>query len=96
MKNPTIATLLNIIPGLGYLYVGRRVAFGVMILISNIVAIIASSLNPSLQEYYAADLNFWDWLGLLGLFLIIIAFMYDGYHDAVMKNSLRSSKLKKK
>ena len=40
-KNPWIAALFNFIfPGLGYLYVGKRVNFGALVLTSTIIFII--------------------------------------------------------
>lgn len=89
MKNPTITTLLNIIPGLGYLYLGgRRRIFGAL-LIGGAVLGSAASLDPSLysEEYLAASLTVWDGLVLAGGALTIGGFMYDGYASTIEHNS---------
>ena len=55
MKNPTIATLLNIIPGLGYIYIGgKRRMFGIILIITFTLIVIAGN-DPlmSTPEYDA-------------------------------------------
>jgi membrane-bound ClpP family serine protease len=97
MKNPTIATILNIIPGLGYLYVGgKKKIFGVLLLVGMVSSII-SSFDPSLSVYseeaMSAEFTLWSMLGLASLVLLVAAFMYDGYTTALESNA-RSSKKK--
>lgn len=94
MKNPTIATLLNIIPGLGYIYIGgKRRIFG-FILISSLITGTIPAFDPSLYEgldpYAAATL--WEIFGLISIVLGVVAFMYDGYTSANMHNASLSSK----
>lgn len=87
MKKPWLACVLNIIlPGVGYVYVGHRVAFGILLFISNLF--IWSFSWPS----------GWSWSKLsnsmlasifIAVILTTIAFAYDAYKDAQEVN-LRS------
>lgn len=86
MKNPTVATLLNIIPGLGYLYVGQRKLFAALLLVSIALGVISSTFNPALAEYYSAEYNVWDWIGFVSMIVLVPAFMYDAYTEAVRVN----------
>ena len=96
MKNPTIATLLNAIPGLGYIYLGgRKTIFGAMLIVANLLGIIAS-FDPAMysEEYMQADPAIWDFLALISIAMLVAAFMYDAYISAVRHNE-DFSKLKK-
>lgn len=97
MKNPVVAALLNIIPGLGYIYVGRRKAFGIIIIIFLIIAVTAQEaydrhLLVNLGEE-AISVPIDSEIGKLGtlavsmLPILIGAFMYDAYQDARRLNS---------
>lgn len=80
MKKPWLACVLNIIlPGVGYIYVGRRVVFGILLFISNLLV-----WSFSLPDG-------WSWSELsssmlaaifLAVILTTIAFAYDAYKDA--------------
>lgn len=88
MKNPTIATVLNILPGLGYIYLGgKRAIFGAILIVATVISI-ASSFNPAIysQEYLEAALNVYDYLALISIVLYMAAFMYGGYISAVSHN----------
>jgi len=88
MKNPAIAAMLNIIPGVGYLYVGRKSVFGVLLILGVVLSMTASYLDPRLTEYYAsAEFSLWDWFTLLGLLAAVGGFMYDAYQEAEIYNS---------
>jgi choline-glycine betaine transporter len=88
MKNPTIAALLNIIPGVGYLYVGRKSIFAILLILGLVFSVTSSYLDPRLTEYYAsAEFSLWDWFALLGLLSAVRGFMYDGYQEAEIYNS---------
>lgn len=88
MKNPTIATVLNIIPGLGYLYIGgTRNTFGTLLLVGVAFAIV-SSFDPlySSEEYLNATLNRWGVAALLSTLAFVAGFMYDAYTCALEYN----------
>lgn len=94
MKNSTIATVLNIIPGLGYIYLGGEKRIFGLILILSIIASIIASFDPLLysEEYMNADFRIWDSIALFGIALTISAFMYDGYVSANTHNSTAKKK----
>lgn len=93
MKNPTITTLLNIIPGVGYFYVGRKRVFALLVIIGTVLTSVASYLNPLMEQYYnSMTYGAWDWVALLGTLSIVAAFMYDGYRETIIHNSQLSKK----
>jgi hypothetical protein len=89
MKNPTLATLLNIIPGLGYIYVGgKKAIFGGLLLITAILSVVVG-LSPELLDQATASstvLDGYDVVALISGLISLIAFMYDGHTSAVEKN----------
>jgi hypothetical protein len=91
MKNPTIATVLNIIPGLGYIYIGgQKRVFGSLILLTLILSIIAM-FDPLLamdsnDPYYTSGFRLWDLLFFITFVVSIVAFMYDAYHSTLQAN----------
>jgi len=92
MKNPTLATLLNIIPGLGYIYVGRKRIFGLLILITVLLSI-ANAFDPVYADTpYIESGLIWELMYVATIILAIVAFMYDGYHDAVAHNNTLNEK----
>lgn len=76
MKKPWLACLLNIIfPGVGYIYVGNRVMFGILFFISSLI-VFSSSLSLE-------DIS----IKMLGIIIVsgvfqLIALAYDAYKDA--------------
>lgn len=72
MKNPVIAALLNLIPGLGYLYVGTRKVFAVLLLLSSFVS--AIPFFVFFQTYNVTD----GWI-ITSSFILQIALMVDVY-----------------
>lgn len=97
MKNPTIATLLNVIPGLGYIYLGTKRTFGVLVL-AGVVLSFAYSLEPRWveywNEYYTAHPQgtAWDILGVCSVMIFVVAFMFDAYKEAMRINAGKKSK----
>lgn len=80
MKIPWLAALLNfVLSGVGYLYNGKRVVFGVILLASEIltltvgIGISESFLNQILTSYPML---------ILGTILMQIAFAVDAYQEA--------------
>ncbi len=74
-KKPWLAAILNIIPGLGYLYVGKRTFFGTLLLISSSLFIIDYIINQA--AYDAIPFNGWVFVGIFTYFL---AFIKDAYN----------------
>lgn len=76
-KNPWIAAILNLtFSGLGYLYVGRKILFGSLILIANLIAYIWYFINLSKYQFVT------DPLFNLPLLFLAIAFAIDAYQEA--------------
>ncbi len=77
-KKPWLAAVLNLIPGLGYIYNGKRQLFGGLLLVA-IVIIIADGFylayTNSLPESKIT-------LSSVSGLLITVAFMYDAYKEA--------------
>jgi hypothetical protein len=94
MKNPWIAAVLNLIPGLGYFYLGVRTVFAGLLL-GGMVAMFVSGFDPALEEVNAAleaaPLSPWEVLGML---LLTASFVVDGYKEAVRVNASASKKRK--
>ena len=78
MKTPWLAALLNfLIPGVGYIYTGKRVWFGILLIIWQILGFfVASSFFPYPEGY-----NPWQ-MDLAAQLLISLIFAYDGYKTA--------------
>lgn len=77
-KNPILAALLNfLLIGLGYIYVGKRMAFGILLVIYAVLLFMV----PFVGQLYSYFL-----VSGLGL-LLAIAMAYDGYQDAKENNS---------
>jgi len=78
-KNPAIAALLNFfVWGLGYIYAERRVVFGALLVISEILSYLLAPFVPPIEE--SGKLLLWSfpiWL------LMSIAFAYDAYQEAL-------------
>ena len=73
-KNKWIATILNIIPGLGYLYLGKRKVFSYLFLLAILIGVIDSFFNPWPETHYTL-------LSFIGTMAIIFAFMYDAFKE---------------
>jgi MFS family permease len=77
VKIPWLAALLNfIIPGVGYVYAGKRVGFGVGLIVWSILSFIIYSFFPYPEGYNPWQADF------LVQFLICLVFAYDGYKTA--------------
>jgi uncharacterized membrane protein len=80
MKNPVSATLLNLIPGLGYLYLGERKVFAALLLLSSFVS--AIPFFAFFQTYQVTD----GWI-IASSIILQIAFMADAYLLAKESNN---------
>ncbi len=77
-KKPWLAALLNIIiAGLGYIYVGKRILFGVLLIIMEILAYIWYFIDSSTALTLLSSP-----LVLLSGLIFIIAIAIDAYKDA--------------
>lgn len=89
MKNPRIAAALNVIPGLGYVYIdSERRVFGGILLVATIFMYL-SGLDPRYQteEFVNAAFTVWDGYAFVCIILIVGALMYDSYHSCVQHNT---------
>ncbi|MDB5187159.1 MAG: hypothetical protein JWM07_631 [Candidatus Saccharibacteria bacterium] len=82
-KNPVLAAVLNVlIPGIGYLYVGVRTKFAIMLIAASIVGI-AATFDPQSFMYFGGEtppkMSLIDSLSLL---IVTVAFAYDAYMEA--------------
>ena len=76
-KNPWVAAILNlIISGAGYIYVGKRVLFGIMLILTDLIGVTWYYTNPLAGKF----LN--DGRVILTGILFLFALAYDGYQDA--------------
>lgn len=76
-KNPWIAAVLNlVITGAGYIYVGKRVSFGALLLVADLFAYYWMFTDPVGQKLMENGL-----ITIAGL-LYLFAFAYDAYKDA--------------
>ena len=85
-KNPWIAAILNLLFwGLGYVYNGKRVLFGVLILIADLSFTLAVILAGMTSGDYSlisdSDLIGGALMTVFGI-LITAAFTYDAYKEA--------------
>ena len=82
MKNKWLAAALNLIPGIGYIYIGgTRLVFGVMLLIFWLVNILAGLYGPAVVDNTPSSI--WDILIPLAL---VSAFVVDAYLEAKRYN----------
>lgn len=101
-KSPAIAALLNIIPGLGYLFIGRRKLLGVALIGFSTVSVLSQMMYDSfLYDRFSEEelaiptssgLGITYSIAILMLLGLVAAFMYDAYNDAKSFNSKQSKK----
>jgi len=76
-KSPAIAAILNFfIWGLGYLYLGKKINFAIILVIGNIVSLYALTFPRTPALGY--DLTY-----ALGVLVVSVAFAYDASQLAV-------------
>jgi len=88
-KNPWLAGILNIIPGLGYLYLGKRRVFSYLLLLIFLMGIIDGFINPN-QKIPNTPI-FWT-----SLIIVLFAFMYDAFNEARRVANKKIKQLNKK
>lgn len=89
MKKPWLAALLNLLPGLGYIYIDKKRKFG-WLLLAGFLTVFVSSFDPSVPVDNR-PLNGWDTLAFVGILLIVGAFMHDAYLQATGKTTASKS-----
>lgn len=76
-KKPWLAAFLNVlVTGTGYLYVGKRTAFAVMLIISEVLAYFWLFSEPTALTVFSNP-----WVMMAGV-LYWIAFAFDAYQEA--------------
>lgn len=98
MKNAWLAGLLNLFPGLGYLYIGgNRLVFGIMLILFWPVAIIGSIIQVAFQPNLLSNTTSTDTAStaamapipvgvVLAFILFWISFAVDAYIEAQRLN----------
>ena len=72
-RNAWLAAILNfIVPGIGYIYAGKRLVFAWAILVSMVLLGIYAYDKPFLLK---------DWLFNLTTIILSLAFAYDAYKE---------------
>lgn len=84
MKNKWIAAVLNVMPGIGYLYAGVRTSFALLLLAIWPLTVIASVTTSPEVAASEAPMRIWDWLPIVP---IELAFIVDGYREAERVNA---------
>ena|SRR6266536_1152527 len=80
-KRPWLAAILNaLLPGAGYLYVGRRRIFGGFMVVASVLAVIDWRFGPNSLPGEPGL------LGNIACPLFLLAFAYDAYREAKMVN----------
>lgn len=83
MKSKILAAILNLIPGLGYLYLGRRRKFAILLIAGFLLGGI-TVFDPALAYYLnRSDFTVWDTISLASVALMGAAFVYDAYCEAL-------------
>ncbi len=74
MKNPVFVAIVNfLLPGLGYLIIGKRVVFGRILFVGAIFGLFYVFLSPS------PEWTNMTWIGFAGGLITMSAFAYDAY-----------------
>lgn len=82
MKNRALAATLNLIPGLGYLYLGRRRMFGALLIAASGLYL-ASLLDPAVMAREDSYVSTWEFVTTMaGAVVVEAAFVYDAYREA--------------
>lgn len=74
MKDPMFAAVLNIIPGLGYVYLGQRKIFSYLLLLAVLLGTIDIFVTPYVEEDIPVSV-----LSTLSYVVFAIAFITDAY-----------------
>lgn len=86
MKKPLLAATLNLIPGIGYLYINHRRVLGWLLLAASTTTFI-SLFDPSLNLPSPESQGIWNLWNDLAFILPYAAFVIDGYFEAKKTNA---------
>lgn len=90
MKKPWLAGLLNVIPGLGYLYVDGDRVFGRLLVLADALLALGIAYSPTTATASSTSDNtaftIWDWMIFVGLLAILVAFIVDANFAAKQAN----------
>jgi len=76
MKTPYLAAVFNfVLPGLGYVHLQKRLAFGWLMLTASILGNLLAFTGPQSTD----PLTTYDWLAFGVTFIASFAFAYDAY-----------------
>jgi len=89
MKRPWLAATLNLIPGIGYLYLDFKRLFG-WLLLGMSVSFVISLFDPSLNNPGQPSQGIWNLWTALFILLPYLAFIIDGYFEAKNVNELKA------
>lgn len=90
MKDPYFAGVLNIVPGLGYLYLGTRKVFAALLLAGTVIGVMDMFLDPNIAMYDDIPATTLSYLTQL---CMSAAFIYDAY--SIAKKEQRKTKKSK-
>lgn len=80
MKNPLLAGIVNAIaPGAGYLMIGRRVAFGALMLVSTIALMINGVFISDQTSFFLSTETAGKVFEAIAMAATALAFGYDAY-----------------
>ena len=89
MKNKWLAAALNLIPGIGYIYIGEtRIVFGVLLLLSLLTSIAVASIDSALNVDIGG-FTLWD---LVPCLVSEAAFVTDAFIEAKRINKAHVKK----
>ncbi|HSH31116.1 MAG TPA: hypothetical protein VK963_00425 [Candidatus Saccharimonadales bacterium] len=90
MKDPFFAGFLNLLPGLGYLYLGVRKVFASLILAGTLLFWVDAFTDPNADALAEIPMTVWS---VFGIILTTVAFVADGYLEG---KRLQKAFIKKK
>ena len=88
MKKPIVAAILNILPGLGYVYGRVRTRFGILLLLASAFSVADLIVNQNVNDAYSA-IPFTP-IGIGSLLFFAAAFIYDAYSCVNIANNTKN------
>lgn len=91
-KTPMLAAVLNIIPGVGYIYLDKKRPIGWLFLCGIGIGIVSTVLPTAIPD--TTQLKSGDYVSLLSMLTLIFAIMIDAHREATRINGNASIKLR--